>query len=385
MLRIRLRVDGVLHEQIIEAERIASALVTRLKLMCGLDISEKRLPQDGRFSIRVKEKALDVRLATMPVQFGEAMVMRLLDQSASHMPLSELGMSERIAERVKLLMTRSTGMILVTGPTGSGKTTTLYSAIHQVNEPGRKIITVEDPVEYRLPRVNQVQVNVRIGLTFARILRTALRQDPDIILVGEMRDQETAEIGLRAAMTGHLVLSTLHTNDALSTIERLLDMGPPAYIIAASLDAILAQRLVRRICDVCAADDDLEPQQQAWLASMVGEDEIASMRLRRGVGCAYCSNTGYRGRIGVYELLEMNDALVEAMRREDLAAFAEIVRADTEFRPLVRAALDIAAVGTTSLEEVMRLAGGAAEFLDPSLDADTGAASTGGEPEAPGD
>ncbi|HYW02945.1 MAG TPA: GspE/PulE family protein, partial [Gammaproteobacteria bacterium] len=246
VLRIRQRVDGVLQEQIIEERRIASALVTRLKLMSGLDISEKRLPQDGRFNIRVKNSSIDVRLSTMPIQHGESVVMRLLDQSHGMLSLSQLGMPESMMSRFRGLIRRPYGMVLVTGPTGSGKTTTLYAALSEINQPGSKIISVEDPVEYRLPRVNQVQVHSRIGLDFARVLRSALRQDPDIIMVGEMRDAETAEIGLRAAMTGHLVLSTLHTNDALATVNRLLDMGAAGYMVATALDAIVAQRLVRR-------------------------------------------------------------------------------------------------------------------------------------------
>ena len=229
-LRIRQRVDGILQETVIPERNIAAALVLRLKLMAGLDISEKRLPQDGRTQVRVKGHRIDVRLSTMPVQSGEAVVMRLLDQSAGLLTLDETGMPKPLLDRIRILLQRPHGMILVTGPTGSGKTTTLYGALSELNKPQRKIITVEDPVEYRLPRVNQVQVNSRIGLNFSSVLRTTLRQDPDIIMVGEMRDQETVEIGLRGALTGHLVLSTLHTNDAVSSAIRLLDMGAPGYL-----------------------------------------------------------------------------------------------------------------------------------------------------------
>ncbi|MDE2088560.1 MAG: type II/IV secretion system protein [Gammaproteobacteria bacterium] len=234
VLRVRQRIDGVLHEQVMKEKHIAPALVLRLKLMAGLDIAEKRLPQDGRFNLKVKGRNIDVRLSTMPVQHGETAVMRLLDQSGGLLRLDQLGMPEDILHRFRRLIHHPHGMVLVTGPTGSGKTTTLYAALSELNVPEKKIITVEDPVEYRIPRINQVQVNPKIDLTFANVLRSALRHDPDIVLVGEMRDQETAQIGLRAAMTGHLMLSTLHTNDAITTTNRLVDMGTEGYLVAAS-------------------------------------------------------------------------------------------------------------------------------------------------------
>ncbi len=250
-LRIRLRVDGVLQEQVIDGKRVAGALVTRLKLMCGLDIAEKRLPQDGRFTVRVLEQSIDVRLATMPTTYGESVVMRLLSQSSSLLSLDKLGMPAEMRDRFQRLIDRTSGMVLVTGPTGSGKTTTLYAALNHLNRPGVKVITVEDPVEYRLDRITQVQVLAKIGLDFARILRTALRQDPDILLVGEMRDRETVDIGLRGAMTGHFVLSTLHTINAVATMNRLLDMGAAGYLVAAAVHGVIAQRLVRRVCPDC--------------------------------------------------------------------------------------------------------------------------------------
>ena len=263
VLRIRQRVDGVLQEHTMDEVRIAPALVLRLKLMAGLDISEKRLPQDGRFSVKIKVHNIDVRLSTMPVQYGESIVMRLLDQTGGTLDLNLLGMPKPMLERFENLLHRPHGMILVTGPTGSGKTTTLYAALQTLNVPEKKIITVEDPVEYKLPRINQVQINSDIGLTFATVLRSALRQDPDIVLIGEMRDEETSEIALRAAMTGHLVLSTLHTNDAVSTVNRLMDMGIKSYLLASALHAILAQRLVRRVCESCAQVAELTDQQKA--------------------------------------------------------------------------------------------------------------------------
>ncbi len=358
VLRIRQRVDGVLQEHVIDGRRVAGALVTRLKLMSGLDISEKRLPQDGRFTIDVQGSTLDVRVSTLPVQHGEAVVMRLLDHSANLMTLDKLGMPPDILKRFHRMIERPSGMILVTGPTGSGKTTTLYSALNHVNRPTMKIITVEDPVEYRLERINQVQVHPKIGLDFARVLRTALRQDPDIILVGEMRDRETVDIGLRAAMTGHLVFSTLHTVSAVATANRLLDMGAPGYLIAAALTGIVAQRLVRRVCDKCAEPAELSAREMAWLRSQVGDKQAKKLEFKHGKGCNYCHLTGYHGRIGVYELLEMDDDLTNALRDDDLNAFVAHAKKKESYVPLSSCALNYAIDGITSFEEVVRIAGG---------------------------
>lgn len=239
VLRIRQRIDGILQEQLVEETRIAAALTSRLKLMAGLNISEKRLPQDGRFHIKVKNKNIDVRLSTMPMVHGESVVMRLLDHSKGLLDFNKLGIPDDILVPLRQLIKKPHGLVLVTGPTGSGKTTTLYAALNEINPPETKIITAEDPVEYQLPRINQVQVHEKIGLNFPTVLRTALRQDPDIILIGEMRDQQTVEIGLRAAMTGHLVFSTLHTNDAISTVSRLMDMGAEGFLVASSLEAVM--------------------------------------------------------------------------------------------------------------------------------------------------
>lgn len=352
-LRIRMRIDGDLQEQVMKERRIASALVSRLKIMSGLDISEKRIPQDGRFNIRVKNKSIDVRLSTMPVQFGESVVMRLLDQSGGILNLDSLGMPKDIQQRFNYLIERPHGMVLVTGPTGSGKTTTLYAALNILNTEERKIITAEDPIEYRLPRINQVQVNPKVGLEFSTVLRAALRQDPDVILVGEMRDHETAEIGLRAAMTGHMVLSTLHTNDAISTAMRLLDMGVDNYLVASSLRAVIAQRLVKRLCDHCQEDYQPDEQEKAWLLSL--DSDISQSVFRHGRGCHHCNNTGYRGRIGIYELLEMNEEMISAMRKNSADDFSKAAMAHTRFRPLALCALDYAKQKVTSLEEVFRI------------------------------
>jgi MSHA biogenesis protein MshE len=357
-LRVRQRVDGVLQEQKIDGRRVAGALVTRLKLMSGLDIAEKRLPQDGRFSLKVKDKVIDVRLSTMPTQYGESVVMRLLDQSGSLMTLDKLGMSPAMLSRFVELIGRSAGMVLVTGPTGSGKTTTLYSALNHLNQPDSKIITVEDPVEYRLDRVNQVQVNPKIGLDFARVLRTTLRQDPDIILVGEMRDQETVDIGLRAAITGHLVFSTLHTMNAIATVHRLLDMGAAGYMIAAALHAIVAQRLVRRVCDNCAQPTEPTPQQKAWLNALTSPAQVAQMNFQLGSGCTYCNLTGYRGRAAIYELLELDRSLADAIRRGDSGEFGRLVQNRNDYVTLTDGALQLVASGVTSVAEAIAVTSG---------------------------
>jgi MSHA biogenesis protein MshE len=369
ILRIRQRVDGLLQEQVIDGNRVGQALVTRLKLMCGLDIAEKRKPQDGRFSIKIQDKSLDVRVSTMPIYHGESMVLRLLDHSASQMEFDALGMPPDIIGPFKGLIERSAGMILVVGPTGSGKTTTLYAALNHVNSPANKIVTAEDPVEYRLDRVNQVQVNAKIGLTFASILRTALRHDPDIVLVGEMRDRETVEMGLSAAMTGHLVFSTLHTMNSVSTVSRLLDMGAQGYLIASALDGVLAQRLLRRSCENCAQPvGELPVHQLAWLSRFMPPEQIAKTKFQEGVGCTYCNMTGYRGRIGVYELLVMDSALADAIRREDLSEFERLAARRPGFVPIVERALRYAVDRVTSVEEVMRAMSGLEDLdVNPSL------------------
>jgi len=352
-LRIRQRVDGVLQETIIQEANIAAALVLRLKLMSGLDISEKRLPQDGRAQVNIKNRQVDVRVSTMPVQQGESVVLRLLDQSEGILSLEQIGMPKHIMHRFRSLLNRPHGMILVTGPTGSGKTTTLYGALNELNKAETKIITVEDPVEYRLPRVNQVQVNHKINLTFSNILRTTLRQDPDILMVGEMRDHETVEIGLRGALTGHLVLSTLHTNDAVSSAIRLLDMGAPGYLVASSLKAIIAQRLVRKVCDNCSHTAKPEAEQRLWLSTL--NIDPNNFEFKTGKGCQRCNYKGYKGRIGVFELLQLNEAMMIALKNNDTAEFTQAAQESESYQPLALAALEYAKQGVTSLDEVMRL------------------------------
>ncbi len=353
VLRVRLRVDGELQEQVMKEKRVVSALVSRLKIMSGLDISEKRLPQDGRFNIRILNRSVDVRLSTLPTQYGEAVVMRLLDQSQGILNIQSLGMTPNIVQHFSNLITRPHGLVLVTGPTGSGKSTTLYAALSTLNAENKKIITAEDPVEYRLPRINQVQVNPKIGLSFARILRTALRQDPDIMLIGEMRDNETAEIALRAAMTGHMVLSTLHTNDAISTAVRLMDMGADSYLVASSLRAVIGQRLIRKICENCKSQYDISAQERTWLLGMGADPD--SHAFYQGGGCHHCSNTGYVGRTGVYELLELDDGMLDALRQKNISEFTTLAKNSELYLPLAACALEYAVAGRTTLSEVFKI------------------------------
>jgi len=352
-LQIRFRIDGalVLHT---EAEsRIAPAVVQRLKLSAGLDIAERRLPQDGRFVARVRGNALDMRISTMPTQYGESAVLRLLPHNGGLLELDRLGMPAAVLAKVRHFITLAHGMLLVTGPTGSGKTTTLYGALAQMNSPDAKIITVEDPVEYRLPGITQVQVNEKIGLGFATVLRSTLRQDPDIVLVGEMRDKDTVETGLRAAMTGHMVLSTLHTNDAASTPMRLLDMGAPRYLVATSLRLVLAQRLVRAVCLQCARPYEPTAQEAAFLQTFGG----AADGLAKGAGCQHCNGSGYLGRLGAYELLDMSRRVIAALNSGDTQAYLDAAQREVGSFSLAHHACELVRAGRTTVQEAMRLIG----------------------------
>ncbi|MEN6586518.1 MAG: GspE/PulE family protein [Sulfuricella sp.] len=353
-LQIRFRIDGVLHLQTEADNKIAAALVLRLKLMSGLDISEKRVPQDGRFNIKVRGQAVDVRISSMPTQYGESVVMRLLNQSGGIPTLDKLGMPPDMLEKFRKILRRPNGMVLLTGPTGSGKTTTLYSALAELNSIESKIITVEDPVEYRLPGINQVQVNEKIDLSFARVLRSTLRQDPDIILVGEIRDQETAQIGLRAAMTGHMVLSTLHTNDAISTPIRLIDMGVPRFMVATSLQVVLAQRLVRLVCESCSETYALKPFEHEWLRLEL-KDQVDQHHYVHGRGCTNCNGTGYQGRMGIYEMLEMDFDMVEAANHHDPAHFMKMARQQMAGKTLRTQVVGEVIKGRTTVGEAMRI------------------------------
>ncbi|MEY2802012.1 MAG: Flp pilus assembly complex ATPase component TadA [Pseudomonadota bacterium] len=356
-LTVRFRIDGQLHVQIQADPRIAPPLMVRLKLMANLDIAERRLPQEGRISVRTSNARYDVRLSTVPTQFGESVVLRLLRVDASRLQLDKL-MPPPILEAFEGAIQQHNGIVLVTGPTGSGKTTTLYAALDRLNQPHVKILTAEDPVEYRMPGICQVHINERIGLTFAKVLRSFLRQDPEIIFLGEVRDAETAEIAVRAAMTGHLVLSTLHTNDAPSTPLRLMDMGIPAYMIASTLRAVLSQRLVRVNCKACAVPVRPDARQVALLGRFLPPEAIRDGDFRQGTGCAQCNRIGYAGRAGVYEALVMTPALCDTLARGEPGSFERAVRGQMQGRTMAHHVLQLVTSGRTTLEEAMTVIAG---------------------------
>ena len=350
-LAARFRLDGVLAPAPEPPAELHHAVVSRVKLLAELDIAERRRPQDGRIRVRLEQRELDLRVSTVPTLFGESVVLRLLDRGGRPVTLPELGMPADVLRGMERLARRPHGMLLATGPTGSGKTTTLYAALGLRDAAAEKIVTVEDPVEYQLPGVTQVPVHRQAGVTFAAALRSILRQDPDVVMVGETRDPETAEIAMQAAMTGHLVFSTLHTNDAVSAVPRLLDLGVPDYLLAATLEGILAQRLVRRVCDGCR--EAYEPSAEA-VARLAGDGE-RPRRLVRGAGCRACRGTGFRGRLGIFELLEMDDGLREAgARRAPQAELRERARA-AGMRPLRADAWEKVTQGLTTVDEVLRV------------------------------
>lgn len=353
-LRIRFRVDGILNENILDDKRIVNALIQRLKLRAHLDISEKRLPQDGRFNFKIKGKSFDVRLSTLPTANGESVVMRLLDQSNHITDLNLLGIDPDTVQRIVNIYSKPNGMLLVTGPTGSGKTTTLYSVLQRLNSPERKILTVEDPIEYRIARVSQVQVNPKIDLTFARVLRAMLRQDPDVIMVGEIRDSETAQIAMRAAITGHLVLATLHTNDAITSAMRLIDMGAEGYMVAAAVKGIIGQRLIRNLCQNCICDQEPDEHEKVWLQSM---NVSLDQSFKKSNGCSQCNFRGYLGRTGVYELLVLDTEMLEALRENDSNRFVRAALACETYHPLSQSVLNLVKKGITSVSEAIRVVG----------------------------
>ena len=351
-LVVRFRVDGVLHPQVEADPRISSALLVRLKLLAGLDIAEKRMPQDGRIAVRTGNNRIDIRLSTMPTQYGESVVMRLLIQSQGVRGLEQSGMPADVLEKFNNAIGSPYGLVLVTGPTGSGKSTTLYGALQKLNHPNVKILTCEDPVEYRIAGINQVQVNDKIELSFARVLRSFLRQDPDILLVGEIRDQETALIATRAAMTGHLVLSTLHTNDAVSTPARLLDMGVSGFMIATTLLGVVSQRLLRLICTYCAQPYQPKHEETEWVKHFRGDD-LSQANFRHGKGCSRCNGVGFSGRIGVFEMLEMTGPLAAAIHKADPVLFERLGREHMGNDTLEHRAVDLVVGGQTTIAEAM--------------------------------
>ncbi|HSJ08428.1 MAG TPA: ATPase, T2SS/T4P/T4SS family [Longimicrobiales bacterium] len=349
-MRVRARIDGVLRELMVLPSQSRGALVSRIKVMAGLDISIKRRPQDGRGAVRVQGRELALRVSTLPTHAGEKVVMRLLDSSNAGQKIDQLGMSAPMHARLTRLLARSHGVLLVTGPTGSGKTTTLYAALGTVDREHRNVITLEDPVEYRLPGLTQVQVHNKAGLGFASALRAVLRQDPDVIMLGELRDSETVEIALAAALTGHLVLSTLHTNDAASAPARLYEMGAPAYLVAGGLIGVLAQRLARRLCVHCRAQRTARPEEMAALGLPAQEARVFA-----AVGCARCDGTGFRGRVGIFELLEVTPRVRDRIvRRAPPDALLEVARAEG-LTSLGRDAWAKVSAGLTTVEEVAPL------------------------------
>ncbi len=355
-LKIRYRIDGVLHDVETVSKKLQPAITSRLKLMAKMNIAEMRLPQDGRIKVKDGRREIDIRVSSLPTIFGESIVLRLLNRDEVKLELESLGIAQDILTKFDRLIRKPYGMILVTGPTGSGKTTTLYSVMNRINSPDKKIVTVEDPVEYQLDGINQIQVKSSIGLTFASALRTILRQDPDVILIGEIRDAETAEIAVQSALTGHLVFSTLHTNDAASAITRLQEMGIEPYLISSCLLAVMAQRLVRKICQSCKTEYKIPLEAVAETASALGvkEDEVP-MRSWRGTGCPACANTGYSGRTGIYELLEVKEGIPALiLNGENSSAICQKAQ-EYGMRTLRQDGLEKVLKGETTLEEVLRV------------------------------
>jgi len=350
--KMRYRIDGVLYEMMPPPAHIAPAISSRIKVMANLDIAERRMPQDGRIELSVNNQPIDLRVSVLPTMFGESVVMRVLDRSNVSLDLDKIGMREDELLNFRQLIRKPNGIVIVTGPTGSGKTTTLYSALRELNDISSKLITAEDPVEYDIDGIIQCQIKAEIELTFGRILRSMLRQDPDIILVGEIRDKETAEIAVQASLTGHLVFSTLHTNDAPSAIARLLDLGLEPFLVTATLEGILAQRLVRRICNNCKTQ--YQPTEEQLMELELRSDDVVGKIFYYGKGCEMCNNTGYRGRMGIYEMMTLDDEQRDLIIQH---ASTQVLRAEAKkrgMRTLRQAGLLAIYDGITTIEEVVR-------------------------------
>ncbi len=352
-LRVRYRIDGVLYDVMQPPMKLKAALSSRIKIMSELDIAERRLPQDGRIKLKIKDRSVDLRVSTLPTLFGEKIVMRILDKSSLSLELTKLGFEEQALSDFNEAISSPYGMVLVTGPTGSGKTTTLYSALSTINKIDVNIMTAEDPVEYNLLGINQVHVREEIGLTFAAALRSFLRQDPDIIMVGEIRDFETAEIAVKAALTGHLVLSTIHTNDAPSTISRLLNMGIEPFLVSASVVLILAQRLCRKVCQQCKEEEAVP--ESALLSIGFSQDEINTFKCVRGKGCPSCNGTGYKGRIALYEVMPVKEELKELILKGGSTSEIKKMAVTLGMKTLRMSGLTKVKEGLTSIEEVLRV------------------------------
>jgi type II secretion system protein E len=350
-LRIRYRVDGVLQDEASPPPHLRAAIVSRLKIMAELDIAERRIPQDGRIRLRMRDRQIDVRVSTLPALHGESVVLRLLDKETGRIGLDGIGMSDDVRATFECAVSRPHGIVLATGPTGSGKTTTLYAAIDTIRTGREKILTVEDPVEYELRGVPQVQVNEKVGLTFAAALRSLLRQDPDVMLVGEIRDRETADIATHAALTGHLVLSTLHTNDAATALTRLIDLDVPEYLVSSTVEAVLAQRLVRRVCAACVTTEPCSPA----VAASLGVPLAAAFPIHRGAGCPHCRGTGYHGRTGIYELLVVDEDIRGCLTHRQSGSELTRIAVRNGMRTLREDGIRQIEMGLTTPEEVLRV------------------------------
>jgi type II secretory ATPase GspE/PulE/Tfp pilus assembly ATPase PilB-like protein len=349
-LLIRVRIDGVLHDAATWISDKAASVIARIKVLSSMNLAEHRLPQDGKFSFQCKNRTIDVRVSTFPCSFGEKVVLRLLDQERLKISLSHLGLEPQMREHAQELLARSFGFFLVAGPTGSGKTTTLYAALSNLNNRKQHIITLEDPIEYNIPGISQAQIHPEAGFTFEKGIRSLLRQDPDIVMVGEMRDKQTARIAIEAALTGHIVLSTIHAGDAPSVIMRLLDMGIEPFLINAALTGVLAQRLVRRLCSLCKIERPVTAEQQAFLNTL--RSNIQS--LYHPIGCADCLGTGYKGRIGIFQLLNMSDKLRSAIIQQPKLSEISVFAQEEGMRSLVHDGLDKLRAGIISFEEMIR-------------------------------
>lgn len=352
-LQVRYRIDGMLREVTVLPKKAGPPLVSRLKLLSSLDIAERRKPQDGRFNIKYSNKTVNLRVSTLPNIFGEKVVIRLFDKSSNLLKISQLGMDEKNYRKFNRILRYSGGMLLATGPTGCGKTTTLYAVLNEINSPEKNIVTIEDPVEYVLPGISQTQVNSKAGLTFALGLRSILRQDPDVIMVGEIRDAETAEIAVRSATTGHLVLSTLHTNDAAGALTRLIDMGIEPFMVASCVLGVVAQRLIRLICPKCKKS--FQPNSKQLLHLNMPDENIPVI-LHHGEGCRFCSFTGYRGRTGIYEVMPVNRKMREMINKKSSADLIREQAVRDGMITLKEAGINKALKGLTTIEEVMRVA-----------------------------
>jgi type IV pilus assembly protein PilB len=353
-LRVRFRIDGVLHDIMRSPRNIQSGVISRLKIMAEINIAERRIPQDGRLSVTVGGKKIDLRVATLPTVWGEKVVMRVLDNSTAMLTLADLGFSQPNYDRYSASFTKPYGMILVNGPTGSGKSTTLYATLNIVSRPEVNVITVEDPVEYRIPGINQVQTNVKAGLTFAAALRSILRSDPDVVLIGEVRDHETAQIAIEAALTGHLVLTTLHTNDAPSAITRLIEMGIEPFLVGSAMDAVLAQRLARRLCSKCK--EAYVPEPEVLLSSRYPwQDGDPIPELYRPIGCSACSKTGYKGRLALHEVMAVTEEIERMAVTGASAVDIKKIATEQGMRSLRLDGMDKVLAGVTSLEEILRI------------------------------